>query len=85
MLRVVWTGRVCGLMGQGSKTDTERDGDVDMTDEPLKVKKEQEDFAIAEWQTMSLGWRDFQTDLHHAAVCGVRVWRMKVCVVTTYN
>lgn len=42
---------------------------------------EEEDFTIPQWQTMALGWRDFQTDLRHAAKMGVRVWRMKVGVV----
>ncbi|ETI20477.1 hypothetical protein G647_08514 [Cladophialophora carrionii CBS 160.54] len=46
--------------------------------------KEPEDFTIPEWQTMALGWRDFQNDLRYAAQSGVRVWRMKVCVITVH-
>ena len=42
-----------------------------------------EDFSIAEWQIIALGWRDFQNDLRYAAQAGVRVWRMKVCVITS--
>lgn len=41
-----------------------------------------EDFTVPEWQTIALGWRDVQNDIRHAAQSGVRVWRMKVCVVT---
>lgn len=41
------------------------------------------DFTAAEWRTIALGWRDFQEDLRHAAQLGVRVWRMKVCVLAT--
>ncbi|KAJ9614001.1 hypothetical protein H2200_002137 [Cladophialophora chaetospira] len=44
--------------------------------------KDAEDFTAAEWQTIALGWRDFQNDLRLAAQSGVRVWRMKVCVLT---
>ncbi|EXJ54431.1 hypothetical protein A1O7_09770 [Cladophialophora yegresii CBS 114405] len=43
--------------------------------------KGHEDFTIPEWQTVALGWRDFQNDLRYAAQSGVRVWRMKVCVI----
>ena len=42
-----------------------------------------EDFTTLEWRTMALGWRDFQHDLRYAAQSGVRVWRMKVCVLTS--
>jgi hypothetical protein len=40
-----------------------------------------EHFTSAEWQSMALGWRNFQRDLEYAARAGVRVWRMKVCVL----
>jgi hypothetical protein len=40
-------------------------------------------FTIVEWQTMALGWRDFQADLRYAAQNGVRVWRMKVAVIAS--
>ncbi|KIW62664.1 hypothetical protein PV04_10819 [Phialophora macrospora] len=48
------------------------------------IGKKSEDFTIPEWQTMALGWRDFQNDLRYAAQSGVRVWRMKVCVITMH-
>ena len=48
---------------------------------PNAAFKDSEDFTNAEWQTIALGWRDFQNDLRHAARLGVRVWRMKVCVI----
>jgi hypothetical protein len=41
------------------------------------------DFLDWQWQVVGLGWRDFQADLRHAAINGVRVWRMKVAVVAS--
>ena len=52
---------------------------------PPTLSEDSEDFTDAEWQTIALGWRDFQNDLRHAAQSGVRVWRMKVCVLTTVS
>ncbi|KIW25357.1 uncharacterized protein PV07_08542 [Cladophialophora immunda] len=40
-----------------------------------------DDFTEEEWRVIALGWRDFQNDLRHAARMGMRIWRMKVCVV----
>ncbi|KIW93136.1 uncharacterized protein Z519_05741 [Cladophialophora bantiana CBS 173.52] len=48
----------------------------------LASRNDPDDFTEADWQTIALGWRDFQNDLCHAARMGVRVWRMKVCVIT---
>ncbi|KAK5053210.1 hypothetical protein LTR84_002184 [Exophiala bonariae] len=39
------------------------------------------DFDQEQWNTIKLGWRDFQHDLREAARMGVRLWRMKVCVL----
>lgn len=38
-------------------------------------------FPVHQWQVIGVGWRDFQNDLKDAARKGVKVWRMKVCVV----
>lgn len=39
------------------------------------------DFDEEQWASIKLGWRDFQADLREAARMGVKVWRMKVCVL----
>ncbi len=51
---------------------------------PSTLDRDSEElFTATEWQTVALGWRDFQNDLRFAAQSGVQVWRMKVCVLTT--
>lgn len=45
------------------------------------VAAQNTDFDEEQWNTIKLGWRDFQHDLRDAARMGVRVWRMKVCVL----
>lgn len=45
------------------------------------IAKENADFDEEQWASIKLGWRDFQDDLREAARMGVKVWRMKVCVL----
>lgn len=37
--------------------------------------------VFEDWQYRRIGWSTFQDDLKNAALQGVRIWRMKVCVV----
>lgn len=48
---------------------------------PTAVAKLNADFDEEQWANIKLGWRDFQDDLREAARMGVKVWRMKVCVL----
>ena len=47
-----------------------------------KLKGPDVDFPTHQWRVIGVGWPDFQEDLVRAARLGVKVWRMKVCVVT---
>ncbi|KIW58983.1 hypothetical protein PV05_03471 [Exophiala xenobiotica] len=47
-----------------------------------KLKGPDVDFPAHQWRVIGVGWPDFQEDLLCAARLGVKVWRMKVCVVT---
>ncbi|KAI1612982.1 hypothetical protein EDD36DRAFT_252180 [Exophiala viscosa] len=63
----------------------QEDNDVDMEgvvmQKTVKSKGPDVDFPTHQWQVIGAGWRDFQNDLRDAARKGVKVWRMKVCVV----
>ncbi|KEF55014.1 uncharacterized protein A1O9_08667 [Exophiala aquamarina CBS 119918] len=45
------------------------------------LAKQTDDFDEEQWASIKLGWRGFQDDLREAARMGVKVWRMKVCVL----
>lgn len=49
--------------------------------EAASIAEQNADFDEEQWASIKLGWRDFQYDLREAARMGVRVWRMKVCVL----
>lgn len=49
--------------------------------EAASIAEQNADFDEEQWASIKLGWRDFQYDLREAARMGVRVWRIKVCVL----
>ena len=59
----------------------EVDGMDSVMQNTAKSKGPDVDFPTHQWQVIAVGWRDFQNDLRDAPRRGVKVWRMKVCVV----
>ncbi|KAL6241025.1 hypothetical protein RBB50_012120 [Rhinocladiella similis] len=39
------------------------------------------DFPLHQWSVIRPGWADFRNDLVRASLDGVKIWRMRVCVV----
>lgn len=73
-----------GLAELGNRIGQEDDAVNKATNKKTAAngKKNKDDFDLEQWAFVKLGWRDFQTDLAEAARLGVKVWRMKVCVLT---
>jgi hypothetical protein len=58
------------------------DADAEGSGTKAKLKGPDVDFPTHQWRVIGVGWPEFQEDLVRAAKLGVKVWRMKVCVVT---
>ncbi|KAK5551240.1 hypothetical protein LTR46_010722 [Exophiala xenobiotica] len=68
--------------GKEKAIDADAEGSGSKSKSKSKLNGPDVDFPTHQWRVIGVGWPEFQEDLVRAAKLGVKVWRMKVCVVT---
>ncbi|KAJ9618351.1 hypothetical protein H2204_013082 [Knufia peltigerae] len=76
--RFISTGQfeTCGRILSSSSTST-----TTVASSSSSVGPSSTDFPPQQWSVIRQGWSNFRNDLERAALDGVKIWRIKVCVV----